>query len=119
MRNLTQTTHLKADLGVEILFLAVPDLLLAWEDLLMGLEWSLTLLEADLGLDLAAPCPVGEQIASCRGRVAELLDRLVLRLDLDLRTRQGRSPADFWVDGACLEVGERLVVDLLDQSWVT
>ena len=112
MQNFPKITHLEAHLGVKVLFLVERD---PWK----VLAWSLILLEADLGLDLAAPCPVGEQIASCRGRVAELLDRLVLRLDLDLRTRQGRSPADFWVDGACLEVGERLVVDLLDQSWVT
>ena len=33
MLNLTKTTHLKVDLGLEILFLAEPDLFLAMGDL--------------------------------------------------------------------------------------
>ena len=79
-------------------FLTVPDLFLAegdpWVALTlleadlaegdpwMALEWSQTLLEADLEL-APAPCLVDGPIASC------------CCLDLVLRTRQGRSPADF------------------------
>ena len=57
------------------------------EDPWMALACSLTLLESDLDLALA-PFPGDGQIVSC-----------LLGLDLDLRTRQGRSPADFWLDG--------------------
>ena len=51
----TNLTHLEADLHVEFPFLAEPELLLAEEDLWMVPEGSLTLLEADLDL---GPCPV-------------------------------------------------------------
>ena len=68
-------THLKVDLGMEILLLAEGG---QW----MALEWSQTLLEADLEL-APAPYLVDGPIASC------------CCLDLVLRTRQGRSPADF------------------------